>query len=169
VDGLDRSDIHALGGLLGDEQRGVVRELPRDDDLLRVAARQRPDALLRARGAHVELGDELTSTGLLRSKRDPAAADAVAGPDRSGAVVAEGEILGDRHRDGASLAAAVLGNDRDAERATIADTPARDIRAEQCDGAGGERARPEDGLDELVLSVARDAGDAHDLARAYRE
>src|SRR4051794_2088879 len=58
VDELDRPDVEAARRLGGDQHTRVVRDLPRDHDLLLVAARQRRRHRVRLAAADVELADE---------------------------------------------------------------------------------------------------------------
>ncbi len=59
MDELDAADIEATGGLVEDQQLEVTVELAGHDELLLVAAGQRPGGHARGRRAHVVLLDGL--------------------------------------------------------------------------------------------------------------
>jgi hypothetical protein len=59
VDELDGADVHAAGGLRGEQDVEVAPHLARDDDLLLIAARQRARREERIGGADVEGPDLL--------------------------------------------------------------------------------------------------------------
>ena len=58
VDILGRADVEAARRLLGDQERRLVREFARHDDLLQVAARERADIDALIRDADGEPADE---------------------------------------------------------------------------------------------------------------
>ena len=111
-------DVEAAGGLGGDDELDGPRELPRDDDLLLVAARQR--AGRRCRSTGVRTSKSLTPCGR-------AVVDRLRG--RGGrrwlygcAVVGvQDEVLGDRHGADQPVAHPVLGD--------VGDAQVRDVRA----------------------------------------
>ena len=73
VDVFDRTDVHAPRGLRRDQQLGRRFELPREDDLLHVAARQGGERVGRVGGLDEEAFAELLGkAGDLRVGKDAA-------------------------------------------------------------------------------------------------
>src|SRR3954447_23108138 len=159
VDELDAADIKAACGLIEDEQAQLTVELACDNDLLLVAAREGVDLVLGARRADVEGLDPLLGHA---PDRGVVAQD----PTRIGRsfVARQDEVVGDAEREDETEAMAVGRNVRDARPVHLARTLPGDVAAVEVDGAGGRLAQADDRLHELVLAVARNAGDAQDLA-----
>ena len=91
-------------------------------------------------------------------------ADEAAGVGRA-VVVGEDEVVGERERQDQPEAVAVGRHVADAQpRAAGAGAAAGHVLAVERHRPAGRLAQPDDRLDELVLAVAGDAGDAEDLA-----
>jgi len=160
VDVLDRSDVDPTCGLRGDDQLGLAGELPGDDQLLLVAARQLADVGARRRCADVVLLDQLVCVAMCVV---PVHADAVA--VGLGVVAVEHQVLGDVECENQAEPLTVL---RDVGDVGIVHRTGRgqghvdsielDVTAQRIDEPG-ER------LDQLGLAVALDPGDPNDLAR----
>ena len=74
VDVFGRADVEAARRLLGDQHWCLVRQFARDDDLLQIAARQRPDRTALAWDADGEAADERARPLGERARNDEGAA-----------------------------------------------------------------------------------------------
>jgi hypothetical protein len=153
------ADVDAPGRLRDDQQLRVGVDLAADDELLQVAAGQALGDRVRSTGLDVEARDQLFGQLLDRAGADPAG-----GGDRAGAR--QQCVGGERERRYGAAAEALLGNEVQAERAPDAGRLPTDRPAEQADRIGrGARVFARERCHQLLLAVARDAGDADDLAR----
>ena len=135
-------------------------QLPGDDDLLLVAARQRRRPASpwtgcgcrtprSAASAFVAIAPRLSAMPLENSSR---------------LVEVEDEVLAHGERADVPVVRAVLGDVADAVLEALPRAVLADVRAVEPDLAGGGLDQPEQRLDQLGLAVALDAGDAEDLA-----
>ena len=161
MDELDAADIQAARWLVEDQERQVAGELARDDELLLIAAGERSGADRRGGRANVVLADALLGSCLDRLVVAQEAAR-VGSP----VVVGQDEVVGKREREHEPESVPVGRDVGDGGLVDLARGGAGDIAAPERDSASGCVAKPDDRLDELVLAVARDAGDAEDLAGA---
>ena len=117
-------DVDAAGRLGGDQHLQRPGELPRDDDLLLVAAGQRRHRRLGGLGADVELLDPVV--GVRRDRveleREPAGELVVA-------VEVEDEVLADAERADEAVVGAVLGDVADAVVEALARAVLGDVLA----------------------------------------
>ena len=168
VDELDGADVHAARRLADQQQIRVPVELPREHDLLLVAAREGRRGKRPVRGPHVVLR-RLAA----KARRDRAPAQPEAAVVGRLVVVAEDGALAGAEGDDEAHPLAVLGHVGQSEPAhaprrarsrwSVMSWPRHRIRPDFTGRDAGE------GLEQLRLAVARDAGDAHDLASPHRE
>ena len=159
-----RADVDTARRVRGDEDARCVRHLAPEDELLLVAARQRPGGHVDARRAHVVLADDALRVLLRRAGRE---APALA---RGGlSLVAEHAVLPQRRTEKQRVTVTVLGDVADAAVADLLRRPGRDVVVADDDVAAVGAAHAEDRLDEFGLAVALDTGDADDLAGADDE
>src|SRR5215467_2464644 len=106
---LDRADVQAAGWLAGDQHLVLAADLPGQDDLLLVAARQGTGRGGGGPGADVELGDEL-----FRVLRDLLEVEVDARGERPLVVRIKNEILGYRESPDEAVLVPVFGHVGDA-------------------------------------------------------
>ena len=128
VDELDRADVHAAGGLGGDEELERPGHLPGHDDLLLVAAGERADRRPRA-----------TRCGCRTARSAPWPTSAIASglstnrvAERRPVVDVEHQVLGDGELLDQPVDAAVLGH--------VADAGAQDLLGRHAGDRAGRRA-----------------------------
>ena len=160
VDELDAPDVQAARRLVQHQELGLAAELAGDDRLLLVPARQRLDDDRRRRCPDVVPLDELlrpiVDRGLLAYR---------AAGERRPVVAGQDEVVLQRgaHRSSPSGDGRPGRGRAPPRRAAEAPSPSRRCRASRrCPPVG--LAQAGDRLDELVLAVAGDAGDAERLA-----
>ena len=158
-----RADVDPSGGVGCDQCGRSGHELPADEQLLLVAARQRLRGHLDARRAHVVLGDDLG--GPARAPRGRSRAPGV----RPLGLVAEHLVLPERCLEQQPVPLAVLGHVAEPRLAPTPGRPRGDVLAAEADATGVDLAEAHQHLDELGLAVALDAGDADDLTPADLE
>ena len=83
-------------------------------------------------------------------------------------VAAEPDVLGDAHRGDARVSKRLFGKATEPRSSGLL-AGARVGDPVDVDSATRELALPRDDLEQLVLAVARDAGDAHDLTGLHLE
>src|SRR6185295_2453237 len=155
---LDARDVEPASGRRRDERDRFPGELPREHDLLQVAARQLPGRNIRARRADVVALDDA-----LGQLTDASHAQHRAERHLRLAVRLQHDVRGNAQTRRDAGAEAVFGNvgdtgtDRGA-RIAVANTSPPDAHL-----PGSRRTHPDDRLRKLALTVARDASDAHDL------
>ena len=165
VDELDAADVEAARRLVEDERRQLPAELAGDDRLLLVAAgqgrrrhrrRRRPDVVLRDRPLG-PVRDRLRRCGAGRGRRAPRRTGSGRGcrPARSsGRARSDGDRPGrTTSRDAGACRGPLPVTSRPAR---LTDPARRLAQAGEC-------------LDELLLAIAGDTGDAEDLAGADLE
>ena len=157
---LDRPDVEASGGLAGDQHLVLAPDLPGQDDLLLVAARERARRGGGRSGADVELLDQRGRVGADRGQLQ-----VDAGGERRPVVGVEDEVLGDRERADEPVLPAVLGDVGDARAQPCPRRRAGEVAAVQRDRAGRRGPQAHQRLAQLGLPVALDARDAQDLPR----
>ena len=141
----------------------VAGDLAGDADLLLVASRQRAGQRARAAAAHVVLLEQVAGAGVDAPDVEPAALG-----QRRLVVLAQRQVLGQREVEHQPAQVAVLGDVRHAGVAGVAHAPPGHLLARRSlmlpdDGV----AQAGDRLDQLVLAVAVDPGERHDLAAAH--
>ena len=152
------ADVDAACRVGGDQHGRLGEHLPSDDQLLLVAARQRERTHVDARRAHVEAAYDLVGALAAGVPID----QPVVGELATG-LMAEQHVLPQRHGEDHPVAVAVLGDQADPGGAPVERRERADVGSVEEDRAGG-RDHPDDGVDQLGLAVALDAGDADDLA-----
>src|SRR5712691_4149780 len=164
MDEFDAPDVETSGRLVKDEGRELAAELAGDDDLLLVAAGQGRD-----RHRHRRRPDVVLAYGLLRPRLDRLVVPEQT-PDVGRLVVlGQDEVVLDREGQHQPEAMAVAGDERHPVLLEIPRTGSGDVVTAEGDAAARRLAEAGERLDELLLAVARDAGDAEDLARADLE
>ena len=151
VDGLDRADVEPARRRRDDERLRSARELPREHDLLQVAAREEPGGRVRPGAADVVAADELR-----RPRGDPAEEEKRP-PGDLPAVRLEHDVRGDAEARRDAGPEAVLRHVRDTgpdrgPRIAVAQPFPVDL-----DDARARRPQAGQHLGELALPVARDA------------
>ena len=154
-------------GWLTTSTPGSGQDLPADDELLQVAARERAGGGVGAGLAHVEGLDD-------RGRAAPRAAPRRSRPRRAsarGGVARQHGVLRQAHLGRRRVAVALLRHEGRAAPAPRRDAEPPDGGAVDADQASGRAAAAlaGEGGEELRLAVAGDAGDAQDLAAADRE
>ena len=164
VDELGRRDVQAPGRVVQDEEAGPVREGPRQDHALDVAAGEGGG---RSRGSGRL--DRVGADGLLGVPTGgrPVHEGALAEPHA--ALGAEHQVLHDARRRQDAVAVPVLGDVGDARLQPHGGGPPAERLAVDVHRAAIESAHPGEGLGQLDLAVAGHAGDADDLAAADLE
>ncbi len=158
------ADIDATGRVGGDQQDRIAAHLAADDQLLLIASGQCPGQGVDAGGTDVVVVDDPLRVLAGAGPVDPWTFD-----NRRPRLVAEDAVFPERRVEQQPVTVPVLGDVADAGLAELARMPVGDILGPERDRAGGGDAHPHDGLDELRLAIALDAGDAEDLALADRE
>ena len=163
MDVFGRADIQPPRRLLRDQRRRFMRELARNHDLLQVAARQRSDVHAFVGDLDGEAPDERA-----RPVSESGRIDEGSAGERSAAMKTHCEIVGGgcgrrgarRQRDPPGYR---RGRRRDAprHRPRVTSAPA------DLDLAAIRLAQADQRLDEFVLTVARDARDADNLAATH--
>src|SRR6185369_17225099 len=154
------ADVDAPGRLRDDEQLRLGVDLAADDELLQVAAREALRRRARAACLDVEALDQGS-----RERLDVADPQPAARADRTRAR--EQRVLRQRQRRHGTAAEPLLGDEVQPVAAAPARRRARDVVLEQADRS--RRRTPvlaRDRRHQLLLAVARHAGDADDLAGA---
>ena len=111
VEVLDRADVEAARRLRRDEHLRVAGDLPRGDELLLVAARERAGRRERPAAAHVELVDQVP-----RARNEPLREEPAPTRVRRLRVVVQRDVLGERELEHEAAALPVLGDVTDARR-----------------------------------------------------
>lgn len=153
------ADVHAPGGVRGDQQLGPVAHLAADDQLLLVASGQGRGGHLDAGGADVVLAHDPLGVAAGRGRVEEAALAVGALGD-----VAQDAVLPERGLQQQAVPVPVLRDVADAALAAPARRELGDLVAVQADPARVGRQDAHDRLDEFRLAVALDTRDAEDLA-----
>ena len=158
------TDIQAARRLAGENEAGFERERAPQDQLLHVAAGQEPHACLGRRAFHVELQDDVAGEIFRRGPIEEAAlAEAFL------AIELGDDILGHRHVGDEAFRLPVFRDAGDAVPGHDIGCPARRILAENMERAATRAREAAQQIGERGLAVARDAGEAEDLAAMQRE
>ena len=162
---LGRSaDVDAPGGLRHDQQLRVGVDLAPDDEFLQVAARQRLGRRIGPSGLDVEAADDFQCLLLQRPDLDPAAL-------ADGIGAGEHEVVRQPERGHGAAAQPLLGHEMHAQLAPRGAGPRRaGVLAEHLDrGCGRARVFTRQRIQQFLLAVARDAGNAHHFAGPHFE
>ena len=160
MDVLDGPDVEPARWLRGNDEADRDRELTSDDDFLLVAAGEGPGVGIDRRRPDIKVLDALGGPlADCLEIEDPVLAV------RGLVVAVENVVFGHGHRADEPVAAAVLGDVRDADVGHPARAGLLDVLAGDGGFARVDRSQPGNRLDELGLAIALDAGDDHDLAR----
>ena len=152
VDLRPRPDVHALGRLVGEQDRGTGEEGPGEHDLLLVATRQGRDDRLHGGGADVQLR-QLTTDQLELAR--PAEERAPGHPLQT----VEGGVLAHRQGHHQAVVMTVRGHvARDLAQLALAAPPPRD------GDVAVEGAEARERSQQVALAVPDDPADADDLA-----
>ena len=156
---LDRPDVEAARRRRGHEHArcglAPTGQLACDEHLLGVAARQHARRRVGTRRLDVEASDH-----------GPRVGRGLAPVDEEAALAGQQQVLGDREGRRQPGAQTVLGNERDSGRARSPRSATGHVGAVDFDPASCRSQHAGDELSELALPIARDTGDADDLARA---
>ena len=158
VDHLDRADVDTPGRVLGDDQRGLARQFPANDELLLVAARH--GGCERAGTADLDL---VALDQRLREPHHRGAIEKGAARERADVVAPGVGVFRHRRAQRKPDALPVLGDVAEAGQPARADVERLDPPSCQFDRSAGHRPQPGDRLDQIGLAIAADAGDADDL------
>lgn len=154
-----RADVHAPGGVRGDQQLRGVAHLAADDQLLLVAAGERGRGDLDAGGADVVLAHD--PLGVRAGRLEVEERALAVGPLGD---MTEDAVLPERGLKQQSVPVAVLRDDGHAVLPALARRGSGDVGAVQAEHTVVEGAHAHDGVDQFGLAVALDARDAEDLA-----
>jgi len=163
VDLVDGGEVQAEHRIHHHQHTAAARQLACEHGPLHVAARQRADRRIRPAGLHAERLDAGPRRG-----HHPRGAQPARPGERGDVELAQRQVLGDRHRGHAGVAQRLLRQAADTVPRDLAASAAIALAADP-DRARGRLALPQQGLDQFALSVARDPGDAEDLAGAHRQ
>ena len=152
--------VKPASGLLGDEQRGVVIELPTENDLLEVASRQDAGRILDA----AYLDGEARGHSR-RSFKEPADAEDSVAAVREGPMEAHREVVAHACREGQAYVRAVLRYVGDPCGATVPNGFASHFLAQNPDRSAVGVSEADYGFDEFALSIAGDARNRDDFPR----
>ena len=164
MDILAGADIHAAGGLAGDDQLGGYRKFARDDDLLHIAAGKVAAELLGAGGLDLVLPDQLLRQGFRLLPPDDAAVQ-----HRLPVAAVDHGVIGDGAIQRQSFGNALLRDEGHALPDPLVDRRFGHIPAADLHAAVQRLADAEDALGQLGLAVALHAGHAQDLPAAKLE
>ena len=164
MDELDRTDVEAARRLGRDQHLRVAIDLAREHDLLLIAAREATGERLRAAAADVELLQQPPRPLHQALRKEPAEA-------RGGlmVVVVEGDVLRQREVEHEPAPLPVLRNVAEPRVEAVAAAVVGDVLVPDDDSPRFHLPEAGDGVDQLGLAVAVDAGEAHDLAPAHLE
>ena len=155
---LGGADVDPTGRLCHDEHVGVGRELPGNDDLLDVAARQVRGLGAQRRGLHREAAHQLPAAlGNGAELQQPAADEGRL------VVVDEHQVLRHAHLADGAVAHAFLRHERHAAPAHLLRRRCGNGLAANLHGAGLDGPQAEDRFGQLALPVARHPGNPDDL------
>src|SRR3954452_21165511 len=154
-------DVHAARGLVEDQHIDVGLEPFGEDDLLLVAARERPDRRRHVRQPDPQLLDVLLRQAALVAR---AHAPAALGPQPD-----DRDVRGARKPEEEALGLAVLGDEADAAVDRRAGRRGRDLAAVDGDAAGVDRVGPEDRARQLRSARSAQPGHAEHLAAVQLE
>jgi hypothetical protein len=158
------ADVDAPRRLRGDQNFRLLADFAADDELLQVAAREAACRGLRVGRAHVECGDDLRRTGAHRVGANEAASHEAALARR------QQRILGERHLGHGAATQSLLGDEGQAAPAARRGAePSRRLAAQHDRVPARLRPLARQRRQQFLLSVARDARNADDLARVHDE
>ena len=160
-----RAHINAPGWLRHDKQPGLGIDLAAHDKFLQIAARQGTRRRVRAAGLHVEAPDDVGGLRMELPDPNPAAGKA---RERNGFIARQQQVVRQSQGGHGSAAQALLRHKMKAKLAPPARVQARCVGFANADrGRWRPRVLARQGIQQLLLAVAGDPGNAHHLARAH--
>ena len=158
-----RPHVHPPGGLGDDEQRGPGIDLAAHDEFLQVAARQRLRRRVGAAGLDVEARNDGARLLLQLAHANPAAF-------AQRGLAREQQVVRQAHAGHGAAAKTLLRHEVQAQRTAPAGAQAPRLPAGNLHHFGRcARVLAGQRIQQFLLAIARDTGDAHDFARAHIE